>query len=48
MTTNVEAKEGKANLAVQKLLASHFGIAKMRVRLVRGATSRLKTYEIDL
>jgi len=33
---------GKANGAVIKLLADHLGLAKSRLRVVRGATSRDK------
>ncbi len=39
--------EGKANAAVQSMVAKHFGVAKSTVRLVRGATSRLKVFEIE-
>ena len=38
---------GKANLAVQSLLAKAMGIARTRLTLVRGATSREKTFRID-
>ncbi len=41
-----EAKEGKANNAVVKALAEHFGVAKSRVRLVSGARSKIKLFEI--
>ncbi len=37
---------GKANEAMIRLLAKHFGVAVSRVRLVRGHTSRQKTIEI--
>lgn len=39
-------ENGKANAAVQKLLAKSLGIAKSRLRLVRGATSRSKVFQI--
>lgn len=42
------AVDGKANEAVVKLLAKHFGIAKSRVELIRGATSKVKCFEIDI
>jgi len=38
---------GKANAAVQKLLAKSLGLAKSRLSLVRGATSRVKVFRID-
>ena len=38
--------EGAANEAVVALLASTFGVARSRVRIVAGPSSRLKTVEI--
>ncbi|MHB8635188.1 MAG: DUF167 domain-containing protein [Fimbriimonadaceae bacterium] len=38
--------DGQANDAVSKLLAGRLGIAVSRVRIVRGATSRDKTFEV--
>lgn len=38
---------GKANGAVQKLLAKALGLAKSRVVLIRGDTSRDKLFRID-
>lgn len=40
------ATEGKANKAVALLLAKHFGVPKSTVRLVGGATSRVKRFRI--
>ena len=40
-------EDGKANAAVVKLLAKALGIAKSRLVLVRGATSRDKQFRID-
>lgn len=37
---------GKANAAVQKLLAKALGVPKTRLRLVRGETSRNKVFRI--
>lgn len=37
---------GKANAAVQKLLAKSMGIAKSRLTLVRGQTSRDKLFRV--
>ena len=41
------AIEGRANAAAIKLLAKHFGVASSKVKLVRGATSKYKIFEID-
>ena len=38
--------EGRANEAILKLPAEHFGVARSQVRLVSGATSRRKVFEI--
>ncbi len=42
------AIDGKANEAVIKLLAKHYGVSKSRVQLIRGATSKIKCFEIDI
>lgn len=44
--TKAPAIEGRANLAAIKLVAKHYGVAASRVKLVRGATSRNKVFEI--
>ena len=41
------AIEGRANLAAVKLLAKHFSVTPSKVKLVRGATSKYKVFEID-
>ena len=41
------AIEGRANVAATKLLAKHFGVAPSKVKLVRGATSKHKVFEVD-
>lgn len=38
---------GKANAAVQKLLAKALGMAKSRLTLIRGHTSRDKVFRVD-
>lgn len=38
---------GKANAALEAMLAKAFGVAKSKVKVARGATARLKTVEID-
>lgn len=40
------AIEGKATEAAARLLAGHFGVPPSRVRLVSGATSRVKRFTI--
>ena len=45
--TKAPAIEGRANLAAVKLLVKHFGVAPSKVKLVRGATSKYKVFEID-
>ena len=41
------AIEGRANAAAIKLLAKYFKVAPSKVKLVRGATSKYKMFEID-
>lgn len=38
--------QGRANEAITKLLADHFGVTSSRVRIVRGWTVRQKVVEI--
>ena len=45
--TKAPTIEGRANLAAAKLLAKHFSVALSRVKLVRGAASKYKVFEID-
>ena len=42
----VAPEDGKANRAVQRALAEHFGVARTRVRLLSGQTSREKRFRI--
>lgn len=44
--TKAPAIEGRANAAAVKLLAKHFGVAPSKVKLVRGAASKYKMFEI--
>jgi len=39
-------KEGKANQAVIKLLAGHFGVPQSQVRILSGLKSRNKVIEV--
>lgn len=45
--TKAPAIEGRANEAATKLLAKHFGVAPSKVKLLHGATSKHKVFEID-
>lgn len=40
-------EDGKANAAVQKLLAKALGVAKSHLTLVRGQTSRDKLFRLE-
>lgn len=40
-------EDGRANAAVQKLLAKALGLPKSRLRLIRGQTSRDKVFEVE-
>ncbi len=39
-------EKGRANNAIQKILAENFKIAKTSVHLIRGATTRIKQFEV--
>ena len=39
-------QDGKANAAVQKLLAKALGLAKSRLELIRGQTARDKVFRV--
>ena len=43
----VVPEDGKANAMVQKLLAKALGVAKSRLRLIRGQTSRDKVFRVE-
>ena len=45
--TKAPAIEGRANVVAAKLLAKYFGVAPSKVKLVRGATSKYKVFEVD-
>ncbi len=45
--TKAPAIEGRANLAAGKVLAKYFGVAPSRGKLLRGATSKYKVFNID-
>jgi uncharacterized protein YggU (UPF0235/DUF167 family) len=39
--------DGKANVMLREALAAHLGVAKSRVRLEKGGSGRIKTFEIS-
>jgi uncharacterized protein YggU (UPF0235/DUF167 family) len=43
----VVPEDGKANRAVQEVLAKALGVAKTRLVLIRGATSRDKQFRLE-
>ena len=45
--TKAPAIEGRANMAAAKLLAKHFGVTSSKVKLLRGASSKYKVFEVD-
>lgn len=45
--TKAPAVDNKANLAATTLIATHYGVSKSRVKLMRGHTSKYKVFEID-
>ena len=47
VTVTTIPEDGKANAAVIKLLAKALGVAKSRLVLVRGASSRDKLFRVD-
>ena len=46
VAVRARAADGKANDAVVKAVARHFGVAASRVRILRGLTGREKLIEI--
>lgn len=44
--TTVTPENGKANESVIKLLSKHFDVAKSKIKIIRGETSRNKVIEI--
>ena len=44
--THARAHDGEANKKVIELVAKYYGVSKTSVKLVRGETSKIKTFEI--
>ena len=45
--TKAPAIEGRANAVAVKLLAKHLGVVPSKVKLLRGASSKYKVFEVD-
>ena len=48
VAVNERAVDGKANRAIERALAEHFGVPASRVRIISGHTAKEKTVEISL
>ena len=46
VSTKERPVEGRANEAIVKLLAKYFGVPRSQVRLISGATSKRKVFEV--
>lgn len=46
VSVKAPAAEGKANVAVIKTLAKHFGVSQSHIKIVSGASARTKRVEI--
>ena len=44
--THARAHDGEANKKVTEILADFYKVPKTSIKLVRGATSKIKTFEI--
>ena len=47
MRVRAVPEKGKANKAVENLLARYFGVAKSSLSVVKGATDRVKTIRME-
>lgn len=47
MFVRERAVDGAANEAVVRLIASHFGVRRGDVQIIRGHTARIKLIDID-
>ncbi len=46
VSVHASPEKGKANKAIQKLLAKFFGVSQSAVTLIKGATTKEKIFEI--
>ncbi len=47
VSTKERPVEGRANEAITRLLAEYFEVSRTQVRLISGATSKRKVFEIE-
>ncbi len=45
--TKSKAEQGKANLAIKKMLADYFGVSLSQIKLVRGFKQKNKIFNIQ-
>lgn len=48
VSVKARAQEGKANAAIERVIAKHFGVPRAAVRIVSGLRSRQKVAEVAL
>lgn len=46
VSVKAPAKEGRANWAVERVVAEHFGVSPSRVRIISGQTAKKKIIEV--
>ena len=46
VSTKERPMEGRANEAIRKLLAEHFRVSQSQIKLISGATSKRKIFEV--
>lgn len=44
--TKARPQEGEANKAIIEILAKHFSVSKTCIRLIKGSTGKIKTFDI--
>lgn len=47
VSTKERPVEGRANEAINKLLAKHFDVSRYQIKLISGATSKRKVFDIS-
>ncbi|OGQ51728.1 MAG: hypothetical protein A3I10_05655, partial [Deltaproteobacteria bacterium RIFCSPLOWO2_02_FULL_57_26] len=46
VSVHAPAREGKANRAVMEILAEHFSVPRLSIKIIRGESSKRKLVEI--
>ena len=46
VSIHAPAREGKANRAVMEILAEHFSVPRLSIKIIRGESSKRKLVEI--